>query len=169
MNEHLASIADSQRTPAIASRLYSQVENTAFLFFELIGLPDPGLPDCFEETDRRALLSGLVEQCAELALAPDTLEVPVYVSYALFDAQNAVRLHRLADETAAVWRDLERPLVRARTIVHLHARSAGTGSTCRSGPTCLIPSCRKTTVRCGRRRMCGCSRPTFLSNGRARC
>ena len=32
-----------------------------------------------------------------------------------------MRLHRLADETAAVWRDLD-PLVRARTIVHLHTQ-----------------------------------------------
>ena len=121
LNEHLASIADSQRTQAIASRLYSPVENTAFLFFQLIGMPDPGLPDSLEEPERRALLEGLVTQCSELALAPDTLEVPVYASYALFDAQNAVRLHRLADETAAVWRDLD-PMVRARTIVHLHTQ-----------------------------------------------
>lgn len=121
LNEHLASIADSQRTQAIASRLYPPVENTAFLFFQLIGMPDPGLPDSLEEPARRALLEGLVAQCAELALAPDTLEVPVYASYALFDAQNAVRLHRLADETAAVWRDLD-PMVRARTIAHLHTQ-----------------------------------------------
>ena len=33
LNEHLASIADSQRTQSIASRLYPPVENTAFLFF----------------------------------------------------------------------------------------------------------------------------------------
>lgn len=121
LNEHLASIADSQRTQSIASRLYPPVENTAFLFFQLIGMPDPGLPDTLDEPERRALLEGLVAQCAELALAPDTLEVPVYAAYALFDAQNAVRLHRLADETAAVWRDLD-PMVRARTIVHLHTQ-----------------------------------------------
>ena len=121
LNEHLASIADSQRTQSIASRLYPPVENTAFLFFQLIGMPDPGLPDALEEPERRALLEGLVAQCAELALAPDTLEVPVYAAYALFDAQNAVRLHRLADETAAVWRDLD-PMVRARTIAHLHTQ-----------------------------------------------
>ena len=84
-------------------------------------MPDPGLPDALEEPERRALLEGLVAQCAELALAPDTLEVPVYAAYALFDAQNAVRLHRLADETAAVWRDLD-PMVRARTIAHLHTQ-----------------------------------------------
>ena len=121
LNEHLVSIADSQRTQAIASRLYPPVENTAFLFFQLIGMPDPGLPDSLEEPERRALLEGLVAQCAELALAPDTVEAPVYACYALFDAQNAVRLHRLADETAAVWRDLD-PMVRARTIAHLHTQ-----------------------------------------------
>lgn len=102
LNEHLVSIADSQRTQAIASRLYPPVENTAFLFFQLIGMPDPGLPDSLEEPERRALLEGLVAQCAELALAPDTLEVPVYASYALFDAQNAVRLHRLAADRKSV-------------------------------------------------------------------
>ena len=68
LNEHLVSIADSQRTQAIASRLYPPVENTAFLFFQLIGMPDPGLPDSLEEPERRALLEGLVAQCAELAL-----------------------------------------------------------------------------------------------------
>ena len=120
LNEHLVSIADSQRTQAIASRLYPRWKIPHF-FFQLIGLPDPGLPDVLEESERRALLDGLVAQCAELALAPDTLEVPVYASHALFDAQNAVRLHRLADETAAVWRDLD-PMVRARTIVHLHTQ-----------------------------------------------
>ena len=101
--------------------MYPPVENTAFLFFELIGVPDAGLPDSLEDPHRRALLEGLVEQCPELALAPDTIEAPVYAAYAMFDAQNAVRLHRLADETAAVWRDLD-PLVRARTIVHLHTQ-----------------------------------------------
>ena len=54
-----------------------------------------------EEKDREALLQGLVAQCPEIALAPNAIEVPVYASYAMFDAQNAVRLHRLADETAA--------------------------------------------------------------------
>jgi hypothetical protein len=34
------------------------------------------------------------------------IEAPVYAAYAMFDAQNAVRLHKLADETIAVWRDL---------------------------------------------------------------
>lgn len=121
LNEHLTSIADSQRTPPIAARLYPPVENTAFLIFQLIGMPDPALPESLEDHQRQALLEGLVEQCSELALASDMLEAPVYASYALFDAQNAVRLHRLADETAAVWRDLE-PLVRAKTIVHLHTQ-----------------------------------------------
>ncbi len=121
LNDHLATIADSQRTQPIAARLFPPVENTAYLIFQLIGAPDPSLPDALEDPDRRALLEGLVDQCADLALAPDMLEAPVYAAYAVFDAQNAVRLHRLADETAAVWRDLD-PLVRARTIVHLHTQ-----------------------------------------------
>jgi hypothetical protein len=121
LNEHLSTVAESQRGRSIAARLYPPVENTAFLFFELIGVPDAGLPDSLEDPHRRALLEGLVEQCPELALAPDTIEAPVYAAYAMFDAQNAVRLHHLADETAAVWRDLD-PLVRARTIVHLHTQ-----------------------------------------------
>ena len=121
LNEHLGMVADSQRARSIAARLYPPVENTAFLFFELIGVPDPGLPDSLDDPHRRALLEGLVEQCPELALAPDSIEAPVYAAYAMFDAQNAVRLHRLADETAAVWHDLD-PLVRVRTIVHLHTQ-----------------------------------------------
>ncbi len=121
VNEHVNTVADSQRAQTIAARLYPPVENTAFLLFELIGAPDAGLPDSLEDRDRRVLSEGLVEQCPELALAPDAIEAPVYAAYALFDAQNAVRLHRLADETAAVWRDLD-PLVRARTIVHLHTQ-----------------------------------------------
>ena len=68
----------------------------------------------------------LVAQCAELALAPDTLEVPVYASLCVVRCPNAVRLHRLADETAAVWRDLD-PMVRARTIVHLHTQCGNGG------------------------------------------
>ena len=83
LNEHLTSIADSQRTPPIAARLYSPVENTAFLMFQLIGMPDPALPESLEDHQRRVLLEGLVEQCSELALAPDMLEAPVFASYAL--------------------------------------------------------------------------------------
>ncbi|MGQ0812470.1 MAG: hypothetical protein ACT4OO_14770 [Nitrospiraceae bacterium] len=121
LNEHLTALADSQRTQPITARLHPPVESTAYLIFELIGAPDAGLPDTLEDNDRRAILEGLVEQCADLALAPDMLDAPVYAAYALFDAQNAVRLHRLADETAAVWRDLD-PIVRGRTIVHLHTQ-----------------------------------------------
>ena len=43
LNDHLSTVADSQRARAIAARLYPPVENTAFLFFELIGVPDCGL------------------------------------------------------------------------------------------------------------------------------
>ncbi len=68
-----------------------------------------------------AILEGLRAQCSELASAPHMLEAPVYAAYAMFDAQNALRLHRLADETVAVWHDLE-PAVRSRTIVHLHTQ-----------------------------------------------
>ncbi|MEC4890047.1 MAG: hypothetical protein RI101_08295 [Nitrospira sp.] len=121
LQDHLTNVADSQRTQSVAARLYPPVENTAFLLFEIIGAPDPGLPEAWEDRHRRAILEGLVEQCPELALAPDTIEAPVYAAYATFDAQNAVRIHRLADETAAVWRDLD-PLVRSRTIVHLHTQ-----------------------------------------------
>ncbi|HEX9154289.1 MAG TPA: hypothetical protein VF819_01925, partial [Nitrospira sp.] len=63
LNEHLGTVADSQRARSIAARLYPPVENTAFLFFELIGVPDSGLPDSLEDPHRRALLEGLVEQC----------------------------------------------------------------------------------------------------------
>ncbi len=121
LHDHLTLLADSQRPLPIAARLHPPVENTAFLIFELIGTSEPGLPDELGEADRQGLLNGLVEQCSELALAPHMLEPPVYAAYAMFDAQNAVRLHRLADETAAVWRDLD-PAVRGRTIVHLHTQ-----------------------------------------------
>lgn len=121
IHEHLATVAESRRVQPVAARLLPPVENTAFLLFELIGAPDPGLPDSWESHHRRAIVDGLVEQCPELAHAPDTIEAPVYAAYAMFDAQNAVRLHHLADETAAVWRELD-PLVRSRTIVHLHTQ-----------------------------------------------
>lgn len=121
IHDHLSLLAESQRPQPVAARLHPPVENTAFLLFELIGATEPGLPEGMEEEDRRALLTGLMEQCAELAQAPHMIESPVYAAYALYDAQNAVRLHRLADETAAVWRELD-PAVRARTIVHLHTQ-----------------------------------------------
>ncbi|MCP9438837.1 MAG: hypothetical protein NNA20_02520 [Nitrospira sp.] len=121
LHEHLATVAESRRAQTVAARLLPPVENTAFLLFELIGAPDPGLPDTWEHHHRRAIVEGLMEQCPELAEAPDTIEAPVYAAYAMFDAQNAVRLHHLADETAAVWRELD-PLVRSRTIVHLHTQ-----------------------------------------------
>ena len=121
LNSHIASLADSQRRQTIAARLHPPVESTAYLMFEVIGSPDSGLPDAIEEEDRDALLKGLMAQCPELAVAPHMLEAPVYAAYAMFDAQNAVRLHRLADETVAVWRDLD-PAVRSRTIVHLHTQ-----------------------------------------------
>ncbi len=121
LNEHIAALADSRPRQLLAARLHPPVESTAFLIFELIGSPDAGLPESLEEQDRQALLQGLVAQCAELAPAPQMLEAAVYAAYAMFDAQNAVRLHRLADETIAVWRDLD-PTVRSRTIVHLHTQ-----------------------------------------------
>lgn len=119
--DHISALADSQRRQLLAARLYPPVESTAYLIFELIGSPEPGLPESLEQEARQALLAGLVAQCPELAPAAQMLEVPVYAAYAMFDAQNAVRLHRLADETVAVWRDLE-PAVRSRTIVHLHTQ-----------------------------------------------
>jgi hypothetical protein len=121
LHDHLSTVADSRRAQSVAARVHPPVENTAFLLFEIIGAPDPGLPESLEDRHRRAILDGLLEQCPELARAPDSIEAPVYAAYAMFDAQNAVRLHHLADETAAVWRELD-PLVRSRTIVHLHTQ-----------------------------------------------
>ena len=121
LHEHISNMANSQRRQPIAARLHPPVESTAFLLFELIGAPDSSLPETLEEHDRDALIHGLVAQCSDIAPAPHMLEAPVYAAYAMFDAQNAVRLHRLADETAAVWHDLESP-VRSRTIVHLHTQ-----------------------------------------------
>jgi len=121
LHDHIATVADSRRAQVVAARVLPPVENTAFLLFELIGASDPGLPDAWEDHHRRVMLEGLMEQCPELALAPHMIEAPVYAAYAMFDAQNAVRLHHLADETAAVWRELD-PLVRARTVVHLHTQ-----------------------------------------------
>mgnify|MGYP001576594359 CR=1 FL=1 len=119
--EHISALADSQRRLALASRLHPPVESTAFLLFEILGLPDTRLPEGLGERDRQALMAGLVSQCPELASAPGVIEAPVYAAYAMFDAQNAVRLHLLADETVAVWRDLD-PTMRSRTIVHLHTQ-----------------------------------------------
>ncbi|MEK6633852.1 MAG: hypothetical protein AABY94_11065, partial [Nitrospirota bacterium] len=48
LHDHLTSVADSERTQAMAARLYPPVENTAFLLFEIIGASDPGLPDSWE-------------------------------------------------------------------------------------------------------------------------
>ena len=121
LHEHITGLASSQRRQLIAARLHPPVESTAFLFFEVLGGKDADLPESLEEQDCHALLAGLVKQCPEVASAPHMLEAPVYAAYAVFDAQNAVRLHRLADETAAVWHDLEAP-VRSRTIVHLHTQ-----------------------------------------------
>ncbi|MCZ6799490.1 MAG: hypothetical protein O7F12_03295 [Nitrospirae bacterium] len=121
LHEHISNLANSQRRQPVAARLHPPVESTAFLLFELIGSPDSSLPETLEPDDRDAIIQGLVAQCPEIAPAPHMLEAPVYAAYAMFDAQNAVRLHRLADETAAVWHDLESP-VRSRTIVHLHTQ-----------------------------------------------
>ncbi len=121
LNEHLSSLAESQQPHPLAARLHTPVESTAFLIFQLIGMPEPDLPESLEDEDRQALLGGLAAQCPELARAPNMLQAPVYAAYAMFDAQNAVRLHRLADETAAVWRDLD-PQMRGRVIVHLHTQ-----------------------------------------------
>jgi len=119
--QHISELADSQRRHPLAARLHEPVESTAFLIFELLGSPEPGLPDSISEADRRLLLDGLVAQCSDLAPAPQVLEAPVFAAYGMFDAQNAVRLHRLADETVAVWRDLD-TAIRSRIIVHLHTQ-----------------------------------------------
>ena len=121
LHQHLSGMSEGQRRLPLAARLHPPVESTAFLLFELLGSPEPGLPDSIEDPSRQSLLDGLVAQCPELAPASQMLEAPVFASYAMFDAQNAVRLHRLADETVEVWRDLE-PAVRSRTIVHLHTQ-----------------------------------------------
>ncbi|OQW62650.1 MAG: hypothetical protein A4S17_01280 [Proteobacteria bacterium HN_bin10] len=119
--DHTSSLAETSRRHPLAHRLHAPVESTAYLLFELMGSPEPGLPESLDDEDRRLLLAGLVAQCPELASAPHMLEAPVFAAYAMFDAQNAVRLHRLADETIAVWRELD-PIVRSRTIVHLHTQ-----------------------------------------------
>lgn len=121
LHENISALANSQRRQPIAARLHPPVESTAFLLFEIIGSPETALPESLDEEDQQALINGLVAQCPEIAPAPHMLEAPVYAAYAMFDAQNAVRLHRLADETAAVWHDLD-PLVCSRTIVHLHTQ-----------------------------------------------
>lgn len=121
LHEHISGMANSQRRQPIAARLHPAVESTAYLLFELINASDSALPESLAEEDREALTRGLIAQCSDISSAPHMLEAPVYAAYAMFDAQNAVRLHRLADETAAVWRDLETP-VRGRTIVHLHTQ-----------------------------------------------
>jgi len=119
--QHLSALADGQRRQSLAARLHPPVESTAFLLFEVLGSPEPGLPDSIDDHGRQALLAGLVAQCQELAPASRVLDAPVFASYAMFDAQNAVRLHRLADETVEVWRELE-PDERSRAIVHLHTQ-----------------------------------------------
>lgn len=167
LNEHLASIADSQRTQAIASRLYPPVENTAFLFFQLIGMPDPGLPDSLEEPERRALLEGLVTQCSELRWPRTrwrcrcTRRMPCSMPRMPCGCIAWPTKPLLSGVTSIRWCGL----ARSSTCT----RSAGTGCICRSGQISLIPSCRRTMVRCGLHRMCGCSRPTCRSSGRAKC
>lgn len=121
IHEHISNMADGQRRQTIAARLHPPVEATAFLFFEILGAPDTTLPENLSEKDCQAIMDGLVAQCPEIAKAPQMLEAPTYAAYAVFDAQNAVRLHRLADETAAVWHDLD-GVVRSRTVVHLHTQ-----------------------------------------------
>ena len=102
VHDHISSLAEGQRRQMIAARLHPPVEATAFLFFEILGVTDTTMPETLSETDCQAIMEGLVAQCPEVAKAPQMLEAPNYAAYALFDAQNAVRLHRLADETAAV-------------------------------------------------------------------
>ena len=121
LHEHISNMADGQPRQTIAARLHPPVEATAFLFFEILGVADTSLPESLSEEDCQAIMDCLVRQCPEISKAPQMLEAPNYASYALFDAQNAVRLHRLADETAAVWHDLDGP-VRSRTVVHLHTQ-----------------------------------------------
>ncbi|MBI5854721.1 MAG: hypothetical protein HZB35_05730 [Nitrospirae bacterium] len=118
---HISQLADSRRRHPIVARVHPPVESTAYLLFELLGSPEPGLPEAIEEQDRHGLSTALMAQCPELASAPHLLEAPVFAAYAMVDAQNAVRLHHLADETVAVWRDLD-SAVRGRTIVHLHTQ-----------------------------------------------
>ncbi len=121
LHDHISNMADGQPRQAIAARLHPPVEATAFLFFEILGVADTSLPESLSEDDCQSIMNCLVRQCPEISKAPQMLEAPNYASYALFDAQNAVRLHRLADETAAVWHDLDGP-VRSRTVVHLHTQ-----------------------------------------------
>src|SRR5437660_10949545 len=69
LNDHLSTVADSQRATSIAARLYPPVESTPFLFFELIGVPDSGLPDSLVDRHRRSLLQDLVAQCPDFGPA----------------------------------------------------------------------------------------------------
>jgi len=165
--DHTSALAESQRRQYMAARLHAPVESTAYLIFELIGSPDHGLPESLEDEDRQALLNGLVAQCPELAPAPQMLEAPVYAAYAMFDAQNAVRLHRLATKPWRSGGSWTRRFAAARSCICI--RNAATGSTCRSGRTCSIRNCRKNMARCGHRPMSGCSRPICRSNGPGRC
>ena len=121
LHDHVTGLSNYQRRQTIAARLHPPVESTAFLFFEVMGASETELPESLKEEDCHTLIQGIVTQCPEVAPAPYMLEAPSYAAYAMFDAQNAVRLHRLADETAAVWHDLEKA-VRSRTIVHLHTQ-----------------------------------------------
>lgn len=55
-HDHLVTVADSRRVQSIVARLLPPVENTAFLLFEMMGAPDPGLPDSWEDHQRREIL-----------------------------------------------------------------------------------------------------------------
>ena len=83
IHDHVSAMASAHRRQPVAARLHSPVESTAFFFYELIGAGDSSLPETLEEKDREALIQGLVGQCPEIALAPNSLEVPVYAAYAL--------------------------------------------------------------------------------------
>lgn len=156
-------MADGQRRQAIAARLHPPVEATAFLFFEILGAEDTTLPENLSEKDCQAIMDGLVAQCPEIAKAPQMLEAPTYAAYAVFDAQNAVRLHRLADETAAVWHDLMERFEVERWSICI--RNAEMGSICRSGPIYLIRTYRMSMAPSGLPQMSGSLRPIFRLNG----
>jgi len=122
LHAHAGAVFGPGRSRPLAARLHVPVEHTVYLVFgvrEAEG--EAPMPQELGPEEQAALLTGLREQCGDLAAAPHLLEAPVYAAYALFDAKNTGGLQRLADETIAVWRELG-PEVRGRVMVHLHTQ-----------------------------------------------
>ncbi len=121
VHAHVGSLFDGTRSRPLAARLHVPVEHTVYLVFGVREEDEPPVPQELGAEEQEGLLRGLRAQCEDLAAAPHLLEAPVYAAYALFDAKNSGGLQRLADETIAVWRELE-PEARGRVMVHLHTQ-----------------------------------------------